>query len=104
MSFGYQVLGFGSFPSRGGAFIEATGGTITTSGDYKFHTFTSSGTFSVTSAPADKTIDYLIVAGGGSGGNDKSYSGTGAGGGGAGGYTAYTGGAVSASTNYTVTR
>ena len=28
--------------------LTATGGTITTSGDYKIHTFTSSGTFAVT--------------------------------------------------------
>jgi len=35
MSFGYQVLGFGSFPSRGGDFIQATGGTITTSGGFR---------------------------------------------------------------------
>ena len=29
-------------------FVAATGGTVTTSGDFKIHTFTSSGTFSVT--------------------------------------------------------
>jgi hypothetical protein len=37
-------FGFGGGPS-GPAFIEATGGTITESGDYKIHTFTSDGTF-----------------------------------------------------------
>ena len=43
MSFGYQVLGFGS----GGQFnpIEATGGTVTAAGGYTYHTFTSSGTY-----------------------------------------------------------
>jgi len=56
MSFGYQVLGFGSFPSRGGPFTVATGGTITTSGDYKFHTFTSSGTFEITEIGADANV------------------------------------------------
>jgi hypothetical protein len=43
-SFGYQVLGFGA----GGAvspFIKATGGTITTSGDYKIHSFYRSWNF-----------------------------------------------------------
>jgi hypothetical protein len=30
----------------------ATGGTITTSGGYTIHKFTSSGTFSVTSVPS----------------------------------------------------
>ena len=33
----------------GGGAFEASGGTETTSGDYKIHTFTSSGTFTVTS-------------------------------------------------------
>ncbi len=31
--------------------IQATGGTITTSGNYRIHTFLSSGTFSVTGIP-----------------------------------------------------
>jgi len=55
----------------------ATGGTITTSGGYKYHTFTGSGTFAITSAGT--VFDALIVAGGGSGGGSL------AGGGGAGG-------------------
>jgi hypothetical protein len=65
-------------------FIQATGGTITTSGDYKIHTFTSSGTFTVTElgnpigGPND--VDYMVVAGGGGGGYLQ------AGGGGAGGF------------------
>ena len=61
--------------------ITATGGTITTSGDYKIHTFNSSGTFTVTNiSGGDAAIDYLVIAGGGGGG--YSYGG----GGGAGGY------------------
>ena len=51
-----------------GDFIAATGGTVTTSGDFKIHTFTSSGTFTVTSAggPAGSTtVDHLVIAGGG---------------------------------------
>ena len=72
-SFGYNMLGFGGYPTRVNFdFIQATGGTITTSGDFKFHTFTSSGTFSVSSVPDGGTIDYLVVAGGGSGGNSES--------------------------------
>jgi hypothetical protein len=55
----------------------ATGGTITTSGGYNIHTFTSSGTFSVTAGTIQ--VEYLIVAGGGGGGSDAG------GGGGAGG-------------------
>jgi hypothetical protein len=65
-------------------FISATGGTITIDGDFKIHTFTSSGTFTVTDVPIGQTAKLLVVAGGGGGG---AYSG---GGGGAGGllYTA----------------
>jgi len=55
-----------------GAFIIATGGTITTDGDYKVHSFSSSAEFTVTSLGTDPTygdkIDYLAVAGGGGGG------------------------------------
>ncbi len=61
-------------------FISATGGTITTSGDFKIHTFTSPGTFTVCSVgnPAgSSSVDYLVIAGGGGGA-----TGGGAGGGG----------------------
>jgi hypothetical protein len=54
----------------------ASGGTETTAGGYKYHTFTASGNLTVTSAG---TFEYLMVAGGGAGGYD------GGGGGGAGG-------------------
>ena len=55
-------------------FVTATGGTVTTSGDYKIHTFTGDGTFVVSCAglitPAGGSTDvsYLVVAGGGGGG------------------------------------
>ena len=42
----------------------ATGGTITTDGDYKVHTFNSSGTFTVTTA-GTTGVEYLVVGGGG---------------------------------------
>jgi len=73
------------------SFVEATGGTITTSGNFKIHTFTGPGTFTVTSAGTacgSNTVDYLVVAGGGGGGTGPSpgpATGHG-GGGGAGGY------------------
>jgi hypothetical protein len=74
--------GFGF--SGGGTpdYIVATGGTITTSGNYKIHTFTSDETFTICSAPtpANNNIDYIVVAGGGSSGQDQG------GAGGAGGY------------------
>ena len=69
-------------------YVAATGGTITTSGDFKIHTFTSSGTFTVTAsgqASGSNTVDYLVVAGGG-GGAGFGGCGLGGGGGGAGGY------------------
>ena len=70
-------------------FIEATGGTITTSGDYKIHTFTGDGCFVVSSAgtsPAPSVVDYLVVAGGGAGANNGTSGPDGAAGGGAGGF------------------
>ena len=63
------------------ALIVATGGTITTSGDYKIHTFTGPGTFEVTTGFGPIALaDYMVVAGGGSGGNNLG------GGGGGGGF------------------
>jgi hypothetical protein len=56
----------------------ATGGTQSSSGDDLIHTFTSSGTYSVTSGT--KQIDVLIVAGGGSGGGHACGGGGGGGG------------------------
>jgi hypothetical protein len=70
-------------------YITATGGTPTTSGDYKIHTFTGPGTFCVSAVgnPIGSTsVDYVVVAGGGAGGGTSAFSGTAAGGGGAGGY------------------
>jgi len=62
-------------------YISATGGTATTSGDYKIHTFTSSGCFVVScTGNQGAKASYLVVAGGAGGGGDAG------GGGGAGGY------------------
>jgi len=70
------------------SFIVATGGTITTSGDYKIHTFTGDGCFVVSTAPAGSGpgVDYLVVAGGGGGGRDIFPANRPGGGGGAGGF------------------
>ena len=65
-------------------YIVATGGTVTCCGDYKIHTFTSPGTFTVSSVGnclGSEAVDYLVIAGGGGGGGI-----CGGGGGGAGGY------------------
>jgi len=62
--------------------ILATGGTITTCGNDKIHTFTGPGTFTVASAAvcaANNVVSYIVVAGGGGGGY-QSTSGGGAGG------------------------
>ena len=60
----------------------ATGGTITTDGDYKVHTFNSSGTFTVTTLGDIGTVEYLVIAGGG-GSGAVAGGGGGCGGGGA---------------------
>ena len=88
----------------GPQYVTATGGTITTDGDYKIHTFTGSGNFIVSCAgnsTGSTTVDYLIVAGGGGGGKHQ------AGGGGAGGLrknypNPATGGTPVAATTYPV--
>ena len=70
-------------------YIVATGGTITCCGDYKIHTFTGPGTFTVCSVgnPAgSNTVSYLVVAGGAGGGSSSNGNGNAKGGGGAGGY------------------
>ena len=72
----------------GETFISATGGTVTTSGNYKIHTFTGPGTFTVSCAASTSDLNivsYLVVAGGSGGGYD------GGGGGGAGGFREYKG-------------
>ena len=64
-------------------FITATGGTVTTSGDYKIHAFTGDGCFAVSSVGnpiGSDTVDYMIVGGGGSGGFYNGLGGGGAGG------------------------
>jgi len=69
----------------GETFMSASGGTETTCGNFKIHTFTSSGTFTVSSIsnnPANNSLDYLVVAGGGGGGGSGSAGGSGGGAGG----------------------
>ena len=66
-------------------YITATGGTVTTCGDFKIHTFTSPGTLCVSCAgnPAgNDQFEYLVVAGGGGsgGGDNNAFGGSGAGG------------------------
>ena len=90
---GWKTVHENEFTSGGSTEIVATGGTITTSGDYKIHTFTGPGTFcvsSISSTPGNNTVSYMVVAGGGAGGTAPSTI-RGAGGGGAGGFREYKG-------------
>ena len=93
-------------------FIVATGGTITTSGDYKIHTFTGDGNFIVSctaGAAANNEVSYIVVAGG-AGGGAGSPNWTMGGGGGAGGFResksgvdSYTASPLEGASNITVT-
>ena len=70
-------------------YITATGGTIATCGDFKTHTFTGPGTFTVCSAGnsvGSDSVDYLVVAGGGGSSSGPSSGARESGGGGAGGF------------------
>jgi len=80
---GWQTVFTGNTSDTQNPFIVATGGTVTCCGDYKIHTFTGPGTFTVSNAGTGfgaNTVDYLVVAGGAGGGYNTG------GGGGAGGY------------------
>jgi hypothetical protein len=111
---GSGVFGAGTtfdlYGIKSGAPQALGGDTVTTDGNYWYHTFRSTGAF-IPQRPL--TVDYLVVAGGGGGGNGivSSY---GSGGGGAGGLrstvTATGGGgsiesalSLASSTSYTVT-
>jgi hypothetical protein len=63
----------------GGGIMSATGGTITTDGDFKVNSFTSDGTFTPS---ADGYVEYLVVAGGGGAGGASGKYGSGGGAGG----------------------
>ena len=62
----------------------ATGGTVSTQGNFIVHTFTASGTLEVLAEIA--SLEYAVVAGGGGGGFGYGNSPGAGGGGGAGGY------------------
>ena len=69
--------------ATGNPFIDASGGTETTSGNCKIHTFTGPGTFTVNAiavCAANNIVSHLIVGAGGGGGEAVG------GGGGAGGF------------------
>src|SRR6056300_677043 len=81
---GWRAIFDDASQNYGTAYTSATGGTITTSGDYKIHTFTGDGCFVVSSvgnpAGGSNEVSYMVIAGGGGSGGDR------AGGGGGGGF------------------
>jgi hypothetical protein len=87
---GWKSIESNSVNPSGATYVSATGGTVTTDGNFKIHTFTSPGTFSVSSlssTPANNFVDYAVIAGGAGGGSRHG------GGGGGGGYRESCGGA-----------
>ena len=87
MSFGYQILGFGS-GGAGAPYMEATGGTVVTYTDtinYKAHYYEATGSFVAVIGTEDvgNKVDYFVTGAGGSGGQH-----IGGGGGGGGSVTA----------------
>ena len=97
----------------GETFMAASGGTETTSGDFKIHKFTGPGTFTVSSIgnlDKNNTVSYVVVGGGGGGMSMVQNNSQGGGGGGAGGYRenkspvdTYTASPVEGSTDVIVT-
>ena len=59
---GVGGFGFG----RSAAAFSATGGTITTYNGKTIHTFTSTGTFATAPNWTSASVEYVVVAGGGS--------------------------------------
>ena len=84
---GWQIVSNSTPESVAPQFTAATGGTVSTSGDYKLHVFTGDGCFAVSSVgnnPTNplggpNTVEYLVVGGGGAGGGDRSGGGGGGG-------------------------
>ena len=75
------LLGTGGGAVGSASGVQATGGTKSTNGSYTVHTFLGSGSLVIDSGPIEN-VEYLVVAGGGSGGWGNY---TGGAGGGAGG-------------------
>ena len=89
---GWRSIQDNVFADQGSTSLLASGGTITTSGDYKIHTFTGPGSFcvsQVSGTAADNVVSYLVVAAGGGGGYTPGS--WGGGGGGAGGFREFRG-------------
>ena len=80
---GWRTVQDNDFATAASVPIQATGGTISSCGTDRIHTFTGPGTFQVTglsATPADNQLSYIVVAGGGGGGSSWRSGGGGAGG------------------------
>jgi len=80
----YGTNGFYLDFSNQGSGMVASGGIVTTYGDYKVHTFNTSGIFEINELGSFGQVDVLVIGGGGGGGTGAS-----SGGGGAGGFRAF---------------
>ena len=110
---GWKVINDATSIVIGETFMSASGGTETTSGDFKIHKFTGPGTFTVSSIgnlDKNNTVSYVVVGGGGGGMSMVQNNSQGGGGGGAGGYRenkspvdTYTASPVEGSTDVIVT-
>ena len=84
---GWKTVHENDFTAVGALNLIATGGTVTESGNFRIHTFTGPGTFTVSqtaNVAAENTVGYLVIAGGGGGGAGGAPDGSS--GGGAGGF------------------
>jgi hypothetical protein len=110
---GWKVINDATTSVIGETFMSASGGTETTSGNFKIHKFTGPGTFTVSSIgnlDKNNTVSYVVVGGGGGGMSMIQNNSDGGGGGGAGGYRenkspvdTYTASPVEGSTDVIVT-
>ncbi len=84
---GWSAINDDATNAYGATFTSATGGTVSTSGNFKIHTFTGDSNFVVSAvgnpAGSGAVVDYLVVAGGG---GASLTGGDAAGGGGGGGF------------------
>ena len=87
---GWQDIHDSTANVTGASYTSATGGCVTTSGNFKIHTFNSDANFVVSSVGNDaggtNKVSYMVVGGGGGGAGQTGQSSAGGGGGGAGGY------------------
>ena len=83
--------------------FSASGGTITSYGNYQVHTFLTSGTFAVENLGTSEVLMDILVVGGGGAGGSGTHSAYEAGGGGAGGMRVFPAHPVTSTGSFAVT-